>query len=222
DLPLPSRIDVHDYLTVNGEKIAKSSAQAADPGDLVERFGADAVRWWLLREPARVGTSDFTESRLVDAYNRDLANSLGNLTSRCLTLTAGQPTFDAATPVAVGPAEAALVARAQALRQLVDDALDRYDFRAATRAICSLAEEGNRFIEAEAPWALAKQAASGDPVAATRLQSTLASLLFACRTAALELAAFVPEGAERLLAQLDAPTQRPSPVFPRKQVAVSV
>ncbi|MFZ0324475.1 MAG: methionine--tRNA ligase, partial [Actinomycetes bacterium] len=145
DLPLPSRIDVHDYLTVNGEKIAKSGAQAADPGDLVERFGADAVRWWLLREPAPVGTTDFTEARLVDAYNRDLANGLGNLTSRCLTLTARKPTLDTSTTGVVGASDDCLVARAQALPQLVDDALDRYDFRAATRAICSLAEEGNRF-----------------------------------------------------------------------------
>jgi methionyl-tRNA synthetase len=69
-LPLPSRVLVHDYLTVDGAKIAKSGVQAADPAALVATFGADAVRWWLLAEPVRVGTTDFTVERLVAAYNR--------------------------------------------------------------------------------------------------------------------------------------------------------
>jgi methionyl-tRNA synthetase len=85
-LPVPDRVLVHDYLTVDGAKIAKSGAQAADPVGLTRKYGVDALRWWLLREPAPVGECDFTEERLVTAYNRDLANSLGNLTSRTLTL----------------------------------------------------------------------------------------------------------------------------------------
>ncbi|HEX4391098.1 MAG TPA: class I tRNA ligase family protein, partial [Mycobacterium sp.] len=85
-LPLPTRVLVHDYLTVDGAKIAKSGAQAADPTTLVADYSADAVRWWLLRDPAPVATTDFTIDRLVSAYNRDLANALGNLASRALTL----------------------------------------------------------------------------------------------------------------------------------------
>src|SRR4051794_4304288 len=85
-LPLPTRVLVHDYLTVDGAKIAKSGAHAADPAALATAYGADALRWWLLADPAPVGATDFTVERLVTAYNRDLANALGNLASRALTL----------------------------------------------------------------------------------------------------------------------------------------
>lgn len=76
-LPLPTDILVHDYLTVDGRKISKSSGSTVDPADLVEEFGTDAVRWWLLREVPRVGDADFTRERLIARANADLAGGLG-------------------------------------------------------------------------------------------------------------------------------------------------
>jgi methionyl-tRNA synthetase len=188
-VPLPDRVLVHDYLTVDGAKIAKSGAQAADPSDLVSAYGADALRWWLLREPAPVGTCDFTEERLVSCANRDLANALGNLASRTLTL--------AQRSGAWGPAGGVgddLCVLAAALPPAVDDALARYDLRAACEAICGLAEAGNRFIEAEAPWHLARAADAGDGAAGGRFAAVIDVLLHVCRVAAVELGPFLPEG----------------------------
>jgi methionyl-tRNA synthetase len=205
-LPLPTRILVHDYLTVNGTKIAKSGVRAADPAALVASYGADAVRWWLLRAPAPVATTDFTIERLVAAYNRDLANTLGNLVSRALTLSRRDAAWRTATTT--GDVGEALRAQAAALAAAVDDALARYDFRSACAAIVALAEAGNRFIETEAPWQLARKAEAGDDDAAQRFEAVIDAVLTACRVAADELRPFLPDGAARLVAQS-------APAFPR-------
>jgi methionyl-tRNA synthetase len=84
--PLPSAIYVHEYLSAEGAKLSKSAGHAISPYDLAGRFGTDAVRWWLLRDVARLGDTDFTAGRLVACANSDLANGLGNLQHRTLTL----------------------------------------------------------------------------------------------------------------------------------------
>lgn len=213
-LPVPDRILVHDYLTVDGAKIAKSGAHAADPEELVGKYGVDALRWWLLREPAPVGTCDFTEERLVTAYNRDLANSLGNLTSRTLTL-AGRPRGWAAPASAAAGVGDDLRAEAEALAPAIDAALARYDFRTACESISGLAESGNRFIEAEAPWHLAKAADAGDDAAAARFAAVIDTLLTTCTAAAHELEPFVPQGSARLLRELSGSGRKPTAAFPR-------
>lgn len=212
-LPLPDRILVHDYLTVDGAKIAKSGAQAADPQALVDRYGVDALRWWLLREPAPVGTCDFTEERLVSTYNRDLANSLGNLTSRALTLAARpRDWLGVAAESGVGQE---LLAQAASLPAAIDEALARYDIRAACDAICGLAEAGNRFIESEAPWQLAKAADVGNVPAGARFEAVIHTLITICTVAANELRPFVPDGAGRLLGELSSAGRKPTAAFPR-------
>jgi len=204
---------VHDYLTVNGTKIAKSGAQAACPAELVASYGADAVRWWLLRAPAPAATTDFTVERLVAAHDRDLANTLGNLASRVLTLARREAHWR--TPARAAEVDADLRAQAAALPTAVDDAVDRYDVRGACAAIVALAAAGNRFLESEAPWQLARRAEAGDVPAARRFEAVIDAALSACRVAAAELRPFLPGGADRLIAQL-APGARPSaPAFPR-------
>lgn len=211
-LPLPTRVLVHDYLTVDGAKIAKSGAQAADPATVVGTYGADALRWWLLRDPAPVGTTDYTNERLVACYNRDLANGLGNLASRTLTLFSRERAWHPDPTTDVG---ADLRAAAAALPATVDAALGRYDFRAACEAIAGLAEAGNKFIETEAPWRLAKAADAGDIEAAARFEAVIDTLLHTCQIAADELEPFVPDGSARLTDQLSAPAGTPTPAFPR-------
>ncbi|WP_308164395.1 methionine--tRNA ligase [Nonomuraea sediminis] len=85
-LPVPTEIYVHDYLTANGRKISKSSGGTVDPLALVSAYGVDAVRWWLLREVPRVGDADFTEERLIARADEDLANGIGNLVNRVVTM----------------------------------------------------------------------------------------------------------------------------------------
>jgi methionyl-tRNA synthetase len=188
-LPLPTTILVHDYLTVDGAKLAKSAGNAVDPLPLTTRYGADALRWWLLSEVAPVGDTDFTVERLLARADRDLANGIGNLANRTLTL--------AHRSGGVRPA-----AGASDLPDRVDAALRTGDFRAATAALSAEADRGNRLLEAAQPWKLA------DP------RPVLAEVLGICRTLADELRTFLPSGAERLRTQLcaDGP---PRPVFPR-------
>jgi methionyl-tRNA synthetase len=210
-LPLPSRILVHDYLTVQGAKIAKSGARAADPLELVAAHGQDALRWWLLREPALVGTTDFTIDRLVDSYNHDLANTIGNLASRTLTLARRAAPWR--TPALLGGEQLGL--GATALPDVVGTALDRYDFRTATRGIVDLAAAANRLLEAEAPWTLARAADQGDARAAARFEAVIGSILPACTAIAEALSPLTPAGAQRLRNQLGQEDGRPTAAFPR-------
>jgi methionyl-tRNA synthetase len=171
-LPLPDAIFVHDYLTVDGTKISKSLGNSVRPADLVDRFGTDAVRWWLLREPARLGDTDFTEARLIDRYDTDLANGVGNLFNRVRGLAGGIPT---------GPD--------LDLASSVDSALADFDFRAATGAIVDAVDSANKLIETARPWQLTGSAR----------EDVLTTLGGACRSIAHELSAFIPGGAARVL-----------------------
>ena len=188
-LPLPTTILVHDYLTVDGAKLSKSAGNAVDPVALADRYGVDALRWWLLSEVAPVGDTDFTVERLVARADRDLANGIGNLVNRTLALARRHGHVRAAAV----PSE---------LPERIDAALTTGDFRAAAAALWAEVDRGNRLIEATQPWKLAEPA----PV--------LAEVLGICRVLADELRPFLPSGAERLRAQLRADGP-PRPVFPR-------
>ncbi|WP_198950813.1 methionine--tRNA ligase [Kineosporia sp. A_224] len=197
-LPLPTRVLVHDYLTVEGAKIAKSGAQAADPAALVASYGVDAVRWWLVREPAPLTTTDFTVERLVGAHDRDLANGVGNLVSRTVALARRRP-------VAAGPGRSAgtadahdLLARVEHLPVAVDAAVARYDLRAACTALTDVVADAGRFVGRHEPWHLARAAADGDATAGEHFDAVLGVLLSVCTAVAHELRPFVPDGAARL------------------------
>jgi methionyl-tRNA synthetase len=216
-LPLPTGILVHDYLTVDGRKLSKSSGNVIDPVALAGRFGADALRWWLLREVPRVGDADFTVERLAARSDEDLANGLGNLVNRVVAMVhryrQGEVPGDAAVPAGV---ERLAAARSRA-PGLVDDALEAGDFRRATAAVWAIVEEGNRWIEAVRPWELAK-AERADGAAPERLDAVLALLVGACRLLGEELAPFLPGAAARIAAQCAADSGRlpaPAPLFPR-------
>jgi methionyl-tRNA synthetase len=217
--PLPTDIVVHDYLTVDGNRISKSAGTAVDPVDLVGRFGTDAVRWWLLREVPRVGDVDFTVDKLVARANRDLADDLGNLVNRVVSLVHryrdGRPpsditphTADAGRLAAVGEGAPALVAAA----------LGGFDFRRATAAVWGLVEEANRYVERAAPWRLARAEGDGDVEAGAELDTALAVLVHAVRTLGEQLRPFLPDLAEQVAAQSRVSGGRlppPRPLFPK-------
>jgi methionyl-tRNA synthetase len=216
--PLPSAIYVHGYLSAGGAKLSKSAGHAISPCDLVDRFGTDAVRWWLLRDVARLGDTDFTAGRLVGCANSDLANGLGNLQHRTLTLVHRYRGGRIAGPAGAAPLGTELVSAYQALPRLIDDALARFDFRAATGAICSVVRAGNRLVETQRPWELARREKQGDRLAATRLDELLGVLTDACRVLATELQPFIPAGASALSSQFRThrgSIAQPTPVFAR-------
>ncbi|MFD0331159.1 class I tRNA ligase family protein [Streptacidiphilus monticola] len=188
-LPLPTRVLVHDYLTVDGRKISKSlGGAAADPAELVRRYGTDAVRWWLLREVPRVGDADFTEERLIARADADLAGGFGNLVHRVVTMVhryRGGVVPEAARVTTATAELGAVCARASGR---VDAALDRFDYRGAVAAVWTLVEEANRCIDRTRPWELAKAGRDGE------LDAALAALVRACRELVKELA---PSSRER-------------------------
>ncbi|TMR17088.1 methionine--tRNA ligase [Nonomuraea turkmeniaca] len=195
-LPLPTEIFVHDYLTVAGQKISKSSGGAVDPVALVDSYGVDAVRWWLLREVPRVGDADFTEERLIARADEDLANGLGNLVNRVVTMVCRF--LDGHVP---GPAE-----DLAGVPGAVHDALEEYDFRRAAAAVWTIVEEANRYVERTRPW---QQDRAGQ-------EASLGTLVHACRTLAVQLEPFLPTAAARVDAAVRGTRlARPKPLYPR-------
>jgi methionyl-tRNA synthetase len=172
---------------------------AADPAALVRQFGTDAVRWWLLREVPRVGDADFTVARLIARANDDLANGLGNLVSRTISM-AHRYRQGQLRPLP-GPEPAGadlLLAACELVADRVSAALASYDIRAATAAIWDVVGEANRYVERAEPWRLASAERAGDTSAGLQLDAALGVLLRTCRTLAAELAPFVPGLAARL------------------------
>ncbi len=195
-LPLPTAIFVHDYLTVEGSKISKSSAGGAgpvDPAGLVGRYGQDAVRWWLAAGVARVGDTDFIARSLIDRHDADLANSLGNLVNRTVALITRRRAGVLAA-LDPDPDGADLLRAADELPDRIDAALDRFDLRAATSGLIDVARTANRYLQLAQPWRLAQD----DP----RFDRILATVLAGCRVLADELCPFVPDGAARLQRRL--------------------
>lgn len=213
--PLPTTIFVHDYLTVEGQKLSKSLGIAIDPNRLVERYGADSVRWWFLRDVPRNGDADFREE-LLAARGNELADGLGNLVNRTIALV-GRNLPDGIREVGVGPAEAApLSAQCAALPEAIDAALGTCNLRAAAGAIWEVVSEANRFVSATQPWELARRARGGDAAASRRFDAVLAVLFGTCRLVARELRPFLPDAAERIAAVLDdLDVQRGRALFPK-------
>jgi methionyl-tRNA synthetase len=206
--PLPTTIYVHPYLTADGQKLSKSSGHVVDPVDVVDAYGSDALRWWLVRDVPPATDTDYTAERLIARANEDLANGIGNLTNRTIAM-ARQVFRGGLFDGSIGDRERHLVksARLAAVRAL--DLRD-FDFRAATAPLLAVVADANRLIEEKRPWELAKS----DP---TEAAGVLRSLLDVCGLIANALSPFVPTVAERLQAQLDAPLDGalPPPGFQR-------
>ncbi|WP_322752527.1 methionine--tRNA ligase, partial [Frankia sp. Cas3] len=217
---LPDTILVHEYLTANGEKISKSAGNAEDPADIVAQYGTDALRWWMLRDVARTGDTDYTAARLVTRANEDLANNIGNLVNRTVSMV--RRYRDGVIPsIAADNLEAAdlRAARAEA-GENINEALASFDFRRATETIIRLGDHGNRYVEAVAPWTLAK-AERKDGASSQPLDAALGELVETCRVLATQLEPFLPEAAHRIVHQCgnNGPTVAdPLPVFPRLEV----
>jgi methionyl-tRNA synthetase len=217
--PLPTDILVHDYLTADGAKISKSGGSATtDPAAVAARYGTDALRWWLLRAVPRAGDTDFTIERLVSRANDELANGIGNLVNRVVSLIHryrdGRLRAELAEAAALRPAPGAGALRAAIgdADQAIDDALAGYDYRRATEAVWRIAVEANRLVEQARPWELARD---GRP----ELDAVLGALLHASQALGARLEPFLPDAAARITRQCapgpDGRLPKPEPVQPR-------
>jgi methionyl-tRNA synthetase len=220
-LPLPTAIFVHDYLTAGGRKISKSApgAAAVEPAALAAAYGADALRWWLLREVPRTGDADFTVERLTARADDELAHGLGNLVNRVVAMI--HRYRDGRVPGAgpVPPGGEDLAAAIGQAGDRIGAALGDFDFRQATAAVWAIADEANRFINRVRPWDLASRERTDDDQSRARLDAVLSLLARACSALGRELAPFLPDAAARITAQCtpgdDRTLPAPSPVFRR-------
>lgn len=192
-LPLPSSILVHEYITVNGQKMSKSVGNVFDPIPLLEKHGADPLRYYLLAKNSPFADADFSEEKFYAAYNSDLANSLGNTVSRIAKL-AERSGFDFAPDNSPG------------LRSQVTDKLNEYRFDLALEEIWKTIKNIEQTIEAKKVWTLTGQ----------ELKVTLTELVAHLRQVGYELQPFLPETADKILTIFRGPkiTAQP-PLFPR-------
>ncbi len=194
-LPLPASISSNGWWTASGEKMSKSLGNAVDANALVETFGLDPVRYFLLREVPFGNDGDYNDAALIRRLNIELANDLGNLVQRTLTQVAKN--CGAAVPDR-GPEtaeDAALLASAHALPAAMQDPMDRQRFHDALEEAWKVIRAANAYIDHQAPWALRK-------TDAVRMATVLAVLIDAIRCIALVLQPFMPGSAARMLDQL--------------------
>ena len=199
DLPLPKHLAVHGWITFNGQKMSKSLGNVVDPFILGERYGADAIRYHILREMALGADSSFSNEIMINRINSDLANGLGNLVSR--TVAMADKYFGGTLPAdrEAGDFDAELMAEAKGLVAKVDEFMDKTQINNALAEIFKVVSRANKYIDETAPWVLGK-----DESKKARLATVLYNLLETIRIVSTLLSNFMPTTMPKVWEQIGA------------------
>ena len=199
DLPLPKHLAVHGWITFNGQKMSKSLGNVVDPFILGERYGADAIRYHILREMALGADSSFSNEIMINRINSDLANGLGNLVSR--TVAMADKYFGGTLPAdrEAGDFDAELMAEAKELVAKVDEFMDKTQINNALAEIFKVVSRANKYIDETAPWVLGK-----DESKKARLATVLYNLLETIRIVSTLLSNFMPTTMPKVWEQIGA------------------
>jgi methionyl-tRNA synthetase len=202
-LPLPRQVFGHGWWLRDERKMSKSLGNVVRPDYLIERFGADPLRYFLLREMTFGQDASFSDEGFLGRYNADLANGLGNASARVLAM--ARRYFDGKTPPEACEDSTLRDAAETAVRRYLE-AMDGYEFQRALDAVWELLTAVDGYVNETAPWAIAK----AEGVGSTRLRHVLYNCLEALRLAAVMVGPVMPATAARLLSQLGAPAERVS------------
>ena len=199
NLPLPETIFAHGWWTVDGEKMSKSRGNVVDPNKMVDEYGADAFRYFLLREVPFGQDGDFSQSAMVTCINSDLANGIGNLLSRTLTMVErfADNTIPAVGTPALPELETRIAATAINLPERINHGFSTLAFRENLQAIWELIGLCDEYIDKAAPWQLAK-----NPDSHPRLKTVLNTASRALRLLSVLVYPFMPQTAAQLAQQL--------------------
>lgn len=201
-LPLPKAVYVHGFITSEGKKMSKSLGNVVDPFEILDEWGVDPVRYFLLREIPTGDDGDFSRERFKVVYSDELQNTIGNLVRRVISMTVKY--FDGKIPT--GDDE--LKSQIDDAKRTYDESMDDFNIKKAIEATLELARTGNAYVEQNKPWALAKEDTE-------RLAIVLGNLLDICRTVGELLQPIIPQSAASILEQVgETDVTLGDPLFP--------
>lgn len=198
DLPLPKKVFGHGWLKIDGGKISKSLGNYKDPREYINDYGVDAVRYYALREVSFGNDGNFSEEALISRTNSDLANTLGNLVNR--TISMSHKYFDGYTnnPKIVEQIDRDLITNVESLKEIVEQKMNELKVNEAIDEIMEVLRKCNKYIDETTPWTLAK-----DETKKERLATILYNLLESIRICAILLSPFIPSTSNKILEQLN-------------------
>jgi methionyl-tRNA synthetase len=196
-LELPRRIVVHGFMTLEGQRISKTTGNTVSPIELVEEFGADPIRYYIARDMTFTSDGDFSRANLIRRYNNDLGNDLGNLLNRVVSMIGRYRGGDVPSADEAGDLERDVQAVAANAVERAGQLIENWELDDALDAIWVLIRRANQYLEERKPWTLAKS-----PDNAGALDTTLWTAAEATRIAGILLAPYIPATANRIMDQL--------------------